>query len=99
MIRLNLILFCIVIFCALSIVTSQHNARKRYAVLHKEQKLTHELDVEWGKLQLEQGTWAMHSRVESEASRQLQMHVPHGNRVQVVLLPEKTALLSEKVDE
>lgn len=95
MLRLNIILFCIVILCALSIVTSQHNARKRYVILHKEQKVAHELDVEWGKLQLEQGTWAMHSRIEAKASHQLQMYVPNNNRVQIVLLPETPLKLSK----
>lgn len=88
MIRLNIILLCLVIVCALSIVTSQHNARKRYTELQKEQKVGHELEVEWGRLQLEQSTWAMHSRIEAEASRQLMMQVPNNNRVQMILTHE-----------
>ena len=89
MVRLNSMLLCIAIVCALSVVTSQHNARKRYTELQKEQKLTHELDVEWGRLQLEQGTWAMHSRIEAKAMRQLMMQVPVNNRVQMIVLPHE----------
>lgn len=89
MIRVNLILLAMLILCALSIVTSQHNARRRNAVLHQEQKIAHELDVEWGRLRLEQGTWAMHSRIESEASRRLMMHIPANNRIQIVLRHEE----------
>jgi cell division protein FtsL len=85
MVRLNIILLMIAILCALSVVTSQHNARRRYMELEKAQRLSRELDVEWGRLQLEQGTWAMHSRVESEAIRQLQMQVPGVNRIQMIL--------------
>jgi cell division protein FtsL len=40
--------------------------------------------VEWGQLQLEQSTWAMHSRIEKIAAKFLQMQVPETSRVQVV---------------
>ena len=42
------------------------------------------LDVEFGQLQLEQSTWAMHARVEKIASGQLMMRVPTAARIQVV---------------
>jgi cell division protein FtsL len=35
-------------------------------------------------LQLEQSTWAMHSRIEKIASGQLTMHMPASARIQVV---------------
>lgn len=85
MLRLNMILLLVTIVCALSVITSQHNARKRYTALEQEQKLAHELEVEWGRLQLEQSTWAMHSRIEIEASHRLAMQLPPPNRVQMVL--------------
>ena len=65
MTRLNLLLLAILIACALSVVTSQHKARKLFIELQKAQKSAKQLDVEWGRLQLEQSTWAMHSRIES----------------------------------
>lgn len=82
--RLNLILLAILVVCALSVVTSQHKARKLYVELQKEQGLGKQLEVEWGQLQLEQSTWAMHARVEKIASGQLMMRVPPPARVQVV---------------
>jgi cell division protein FtsL len=84
MARLNLILLAVLIACALSVVTSQHKARKLYVELQKEQELARQLDIEWGQLQLEQSTWAMHARVEKIASGQLMMRVPPAARVQVV---------------
>ncbi len=84
MARLNLILLAVLVVCALSVVTSQHKARKLYVELQKEQDLEKQLDVEWGQLQLEQSTWAMHARVEKIASGQLMMRVPPASRVQVV---------------
>ena len=84
MVRLDLILLGILVVCALSVVTSQHKARKLYVELQKEQGLARQLEVEWGQLQLEQSTWAMHARVEKIAGGQLKMRVPLASRVQVV---------------
>ena len=84
MVRLNLALLAILIGCALALVTSQHQARKLYVELQKEQELAKQLDVEWGQLQLEQGTWAMHGRVEKIAVEKLNMRVQPPSRIQVV---------------
>ncbi len=84
MARLNLVLLGILVVCALLVVTSQHKARKLYIELQKEQERARQIEVEWGQLQLEQSTWAMHARVEKIASGQLMMHVPPPSRVQVV---------------
>ncbi len=84
MVRFNLILLAILLVCALSVVTSQHKARKLYVELQKEQELAKQLEVEWGQLQLEQSTWAMHARVEKIASGQLMMRVPPAGRLQIV---------------
>jgi cell division protein FtsL len=84
MARLNLMLFAALIACALALVTTQHQSRKLYVELQKEQDLAKKLDVEYGQLQLEQSTWAMHSRIESIATSRLNMRVPPPNRIQVV---------------
>ena len=84
MTRLNLILLAVLVVCALSVVTSQHRARKLYVELQREQELAKQLEIEWGQLQLEQGTWAMHARIEKIASGRLLMRVPPASRVQVV---------------
>ena len=86
MIRINILLILILIACALSVVTSQHKARKLFVELEKEQELAGQLAVEWGQLQLEQSTWAMHTRIEKIATGQLRMQVPDASRVQVVPL-------------
>ena len=84
MTRTNLGLFALLIACALGVVTAQHQARKLYVELQKEQELAKQLDVEWGQLQLEQSTWAMHARIEKIAARELGMRVPSAARVQVL---------------
>ncbi|MGQ0523374.1 MAG: cell division protein FtsL [Betaproteobacteria bacterium] len=86
MARLNLLLFMTLIACALALVTAQHKSRKLYVELQNEQELAKRLEVEWGQLQLEQQTWAMHGRVEQIAAEKLNMRVPPPNRIQVVPL-------------
>ena len=87
MTRLNLFLTLILIACALGVVTSQHKARKLFVELEKEQELSRQLAVEWGQLQLEQGTWATHARIEKIAAGQLRMKVPVASRIQIISLP------------
>lgn len=84
MTRLNLILFAVLIATALGTVTAQHKSRKLYVELQQQQDRAKQYDVEWGQLQLEQSTWAMHSRIEQVASQKLRMEVPDSKRIQVV---------------
>jgi cell division protein FtsL len=84
MTKLNLILFAVLLTCALSVVTSQHKARKLYIELQAQQKETKQYEIEWGQLQLEQSTWATHARIEQIAASQLQMKVPESARTQVI---------------
>ncbi len=84
MARINLILLALLTACALGLVTSQHKARKLFAALEREQEQARLLDVEWGQLQLEQSTWAMHARVQKIARDRLRMSVPDATRTQVV---------------
>jgi len=86
MARLNALLLAAAVACALGVITSQHQARKLFAELDAEQGAAKKLDEEWTQLQLEQGTWATHKRVESLASRSLGMRQPDPGTT-VVLAP------------
>ncbi len=88
MTRLNLILFFVLIVVSLGVVTSQHKARKLYFELEQQQDLTKKYETEYGQLQLEQSTWAMHSRIEDLATKKLQMQVPDAKRIQVISLED-----------
>ena len=76
MIRLNAMLFAVLVACALALVTSQHQARRLFVQLQDEQQRGRDLEIEFGQLQLEQSTWAMQSRIEQVASKKLGMRVP-----------------------
>jgi len=82
--RFNFLLLAALIACALGLVTSQHQSRKLYVELQKEEELAKQLEVEWGQLQLEASTWATHARVEKIAIQSLGMRVPPPSRIQVV---------------
>ncbi len=86
MTRLNLMLLAVVVLCSLGVVMSQHKARKAYSELQKLQADARALDIEWGQLQLEQSTWATHSRIETEAGNRLSMRVPDEGHLQVVVM-------------
>jgi cell division protein FtsL len=91
MIKLNAVLAGILIVCALALVTSQHKARKLFVELQRQQDQARQLEVEYGQLQLEQSTWAMHSRIEKIAANDLKMRVPLAARVHLVPPPPAPA--------
>jgi cell division protein FtsL len=82
--RTTLLLLALLAACALSLVTAQHQARKLFAGVEREQARTKALDVEWGQLQLEARTWALPSRIEKLAQQRLGMHAPDPRQVQVL---------------
>lgn len=88
MLRVNLLLAVLLALCALAVVTARHQARKLFVELQALEQQARALDVEWGRLQLEQSTWAMHARIEQIASQQLRMAVPDLKRIQAVRAPE-----------
>lgn len=92
MTRLNLILFFALIFSSLGLVNAQHQARKLYIELEHLNQTEKQYNQECGQLQLEQSTWAMHSRIEQIAMQQLQMQVPDAKRIQVVSLATQSAV-------
>ncbi|HET7031840.1 MAG TPA: cell division protein FtsL [Casimicrobiaceae bacterium] len=84
MVRVNLLLLALLVACALSLVTSRHQARKLFVELEREQAKAHGYETEYGQLQLEQSTWSMPARVEKIAREQLKMQIPGPGRVESV---------------
>jgi cell division protein FtsL len=81
MTRLNTLLLLAILFSALSVVTSQHKARKLFQAMDAEQERARQLDVEYGQLQLEMSTWATSTRIEKIAREQLRMRTPETARI------------------
>jgi cell division protein FtsL len=89
MTRVNFLLLLVVVACALGVVTAQHRARKLFNELENEQVAAQKLQEEFTQLQLEQGTWATHKRVEAVASRGLGMRLPDPSSTVVITVPAK----------
>lgn len=69
---------------ALGVVFSTHESRKLFVELQGVQKVRDELSAEWGRLQLEQSTWATHGRIERIANNRLEMINPPPGAVVIV---------------
>ena len=82
--RISLILLGALVACALSLVTSRHDARRLFVELEREQARARQLETEYGQLQLEQSTWGMPARVDKIARESLRMQLPAASRVEVV---------------
>jgi cell division protein FtsL len=87
MTRVNLVLLFALIACALSLVTSRHQARRVFVELERAQAEARGYETEYGQLQLEQSTWGMPARVEKIAREQLRMQLPSSARTEIVALP------------
>ena len=86
MTRANLLLLAALVACALSLVTSRHEARRLTVELEREQARARQFAIEYGQLELEQSTWAMPARVEKVARERLKMQLPSAARIEVVEL-------------
>jgi len=74
----------LVMVSAVGVIAAKHESRKRFVALQTLEKARDEMNVEWGQLQLEQGTWATHSRVERIAREKLRMVNPEMETVVIV---------------
>ena len=69
---------------AVGVVYARHRHRQAFIELSSLEKARDELNIEFGRLQLEQATWAETGRIEQVAREQLGMKFPEGADVGVV---------------
>lgn len=72
---------------ALATVAARHESRKLFVELQQLQRERDELDIEWGRLRLEQSTHATHALIETVAREQLRMSVPAPDDIVIVHEP------------
>lgn len=77
-------LLAVVLLTSLVVVQMRHESRMRFAELQQHQAERDALNVEWGKLLLEEGAWSQHRRVEAIARARLGMNTPDPARTQVL---------------
>jgi cell division protein FtsL len=80
----NLALSAAVLAGAFANIHSTHNCRELYATLQGLESAQWHLQEDYGRLLLEQSTWASHHRVESVARESLHMRAPDLARFKVV---------------
>lgn len=71
---------------ALGVVYSQHRSRALFIEMQQLEATQAELDTEWGRLELEQSTWATHGRIERLAREKLNMRLPDFEQAEIVVL-------------
>lgn len=69
-------LVALILGSALAVIQSSHECRKLYTVLQQLEADQWHLQEDYGRLLLEQSTWASHYRVERVATRELDMQAP-----------------------
>ena len=82
--RLNLILYVVLIFFAIATVNSEHQYRNNYSRLDIEKKTTSELRDEKTKLEVEESDKSGNQRIQTIASEKLKMYVPNKKQVKVI---------------
>lgn len=70
------LLIAAVLVSAIVVIYVKHENRRSFVELQVLQKHRDEMVVYWGQLQLEQGAWATHGRVEQLARTRLGMVTP-----------------------
>jgi cell division protein FtsL len=73
-----------VVGSGLWLIRAEHDARQLFVELEELKREQDRLQVDWGRLQIEQSTWATHSRIESLAREELNLRVPIAEQIVVV---------------
>ena len=82
--RIALSLWLAVLLSALSVVHAKYEARKLFSGLQALHRERDALEIEWGRLTIEQGTWATHGRIEKLAAEELDLRIPATDEVVIV---------------
>jgi cell division protein FtsL len=74
--RFLLVLIAVAVASALGVVYTKYRSRLLFAEVQRLEQSLDAYEEEWGQLQLEQNTWAEHSRIERMARTRLGMVLP-----------------------
>jgi cell division protein FtsL len=79
-----IILLAAVMIISIAVVQTRQESRQLFAELQTYQAERDALNIEWGKLLLEEGAWSQHRRIEAMARSRLNMDTPDAARIRVV---------------
>jgi cell division protein FtsL len=78
------LLWIAVLASAMQVIYARHEARDLFVHLERLNAERDSLDMEWGRLQLEQSYWSSHAFVERVANAKLQMSLPQTRDIRIV---------------
>jgi cell division protein FtsL len=78
------LLWLAVLASAVAVVSARHEARALFVELEKLSAERDQLNIEWGKQQLEQSSWSNPAIVERVAADRQHMVFPKPNEVEIV---------------
>jgi cell division protein FtsL len=78
------VLWLAVLGSSVQVIYSRHKAREVFVRLEQLNAERDALEMEWGRLQLEQSYWSSHAFVERVANAKLQMSLPQTRDVRIV---------------
>jgi cell division protein FtsL len=73
-----------VFLSALALIDARHQNRMLFEQLEQLHQERDQLNIDWGRLLLEQSTWSTHAYIEQSATQKLDMGIPADPRVLVV---------------
>jgi len=77
-------LLILVLASAVAVVQVRHESRRQFIQLQALTDTRDRLNIDWGRLQIEQSTWASPGRIEQIAADRLDMGVPDPVRVVII---------------
>lgn len=76
-----------VVGSGLLLIRAEHDARRLFIELEELNREHDRLQIDWGRLQIEQSTWATHARIEQVATQELALSRPAPEEIYVIEKP------------
>lgn len=89
--KLLIALLLAVMVVSIAVVRMRQESRQLFTELQTREAERDALNVEWGKLLLEEGAWSQHRRVDAMARQRLGMSTPDAAHIRVVRLTRNSA--------
>lgn len=80
----NVLLLVLLLVSALGVIYSTFQSRQLFSELQQSYRKEIAMEEQWGRLLLEQSTWASHARIEELARTKLNMAVPEAAAIRVI---------------
>lgn len=69
---------------AIGCIYAKHESRKLFTELQELIAERDRMEVDWGRLQIEQGTWSTYARVEQVAREKMNMRLPQAEQINLL---------------